>query len=198
MLSMNINPIRTQQFCDLYWQRTRNAAQISQKEINHISHQWNLSNINCYLLGSKNAVLWNANYRDIPEIIRNTDTEFRYLRPTKEDLILWRGVAKPIDDIAYINDVFNKSMNLKKGDLIRLPGYIFADSNIKTAKEFGQISTNSAILYKINAPAGSRIYRSGCFIFPRDSKFVCTDNITMSEKNKPYQLISLDYIKPET
>lgn len=114
-------------------------------------------------------------------------------------MILWRGLSLPWEEWhfpAYIKDMFQKSMNLKIGDRIRLPGYIFATPEREVAESIAWSKTKEkSIVYKLNVPEGSFISCDYHYVFPRNSEFICTDSYTVNNETQPYQLISLDYVK---
>ena len=188
---MKVNLPKTKFFCDLYWQRQRQNL-IQSGVMNHRTHvryHCDLNNVNSFLLGLNHVEF------DMPKMIRETDIDFCCLKPTEQQMVLWRGVGCPKENLPTYY-YFKESLNLKKGDIIRLPGYIFADSKEDTAKIFAFSKLKKGIIYKINVPQGSHISYDNHYVFPRNSKFICTDSHAVNDKTQSYQLISLDYIKP--
>ena len=192
---MKVNLPTTQHFCDLYWQKQKQNL-IRARAMNsrtYVSQHGGLSIVNKFLVGLGKYLEFN-----MPKIIHETDIDFCCLKPTKQKMVLWRGIEKPKENSPTYY-YFKKSLDLGKGDIIYLPGYIFATSDKNLAQfcacPFSK-SKGKGIVYKINVPQGAHISHYNHYTFPRNSEFVCTDSCAINDGNKFYQLISLDYIKP--
>lgn len=196
---MKVNLPRTNHLCDLYWNRLGISGQLSKNTVSSLKHKLKIYDVNNILIGANNNVS-KRQVNNITKIIRDTDIDFRCIKTTKENMIIWRGLQRPLD-MESTKKYYEKSLNLKQGDKIRIPGYIYATSDRDEAEIWGSIKLNhfGGILYKINVPADSPIYQSGTgtFIFPRNSEFICTNSIAIRDTNHSHQLICLDYIIPK-
>ena len=196
---MKVNLTRTNNLCDLYWNKLRNSGQLSKNTVSSLKHKLEIYDVNNLLIGANNDVSKRI-VNNITKIIRDTDIDFRCIKVTKENMTIWRGLRRPIDKES-VKKYYEKNLNLKQGDKIRMPGYIYATSDRDEAEMYGNIKLNhfGGILYKINVPPDSPIYQSGAgtFIFPRNSEFLCTNSIAINDANYSHQLICLDYIIPK-
>lgn len=194
---MKISVQPQKHLCELYWQNMRNSGQVKDGIISAVRHHFNLTDVNKVLVGDCRDTSHLRKIYDIPKILRESDADFKCLKPTKRDMTLWRGVSRPLEDVPA-DGFFKESLYVKKGDTIRLPGYIYAAQEKETAELFSHASTDTAVIYKINVPKGAHISESGYYVFPRNSKFVCTDTRAVDDGTQSYQQITLDYIKPES
>ena len=189
-----INKVTTKSkplFCEEYWAKRSIKNFFKLKRSDQVSHRFDLHDVNYFLLGYTGS---NSNpktllYADHPpitihDVILATDKEFKNLKPTKEKTTVWRG----IQEFEIFSDRFEKCYNVKKGEIIYMPEYAFADEEKLYAE--GYARGNKAILYEINVPKGVKLSTKRHYIFPRYSKFECID----SEEKENYKLIKLDYL----
>lgn len=140
--------------------------------------------------------------KSVNDVMIESDIEFKRLKPTQEKLTVYRCVGeKPSFFSEY--KMYQKRYNTKPGDIIYMPEYAYAASDEGYAKCF--MSDKNGILYEIEVPEGSRVSLTGDIkqgkmppgnecVFPRASKFLCTDRKIMQNGNVH---IKLKYIPPK-
>lgn len=132
----------------------------------------------------------------LDKLVKQTDTEFELLKPTDRELIVWRGIPKPISDEAspWIKSLYQNAQNLKFGDILYMPEYAYSTDTKWLAEQFAQ---QNGIIYEITVPKKSKkISRGRNYIFHRYSRFICTGTKKVSG-NVNYKLIKLLYTEPE-
>ena len=175
-------------FCEEYWARQLTTPLFKPKRLEHVSHYFDLHDVNYLLLGYINSN-FNANsklYADSPPItvkdaISISDREFKTLKPTRKKLTLWRG----IEGSYVFPERFQKAYNAKVGDIIYMPEYAYASQLKVHAERFAE-----GLLYEITVPRGAKLSKKSNYIFPRYSKFECTG----VEDQEAYRLIKLKYL----
>ena len=191
-----INKIATKTkplFCEEYWARQSIKNLFKPKRLEHVSHYFDLHDVNYLLLGYMNSN-FNANsklYADSPPItvkdaISLSDREFKLLKPIRKNLTLWRG----IEGNYVFPERFQKAYNAKAGDIVYMPGYAYASAEKWYAEGYSDRQGKRGILYEIVIPKGAKLSKKSSYIFPRYSKFECTG---VEEKEK-YKLIKLKYL----
>ena len=165
-----------------------------QRRLKHVSHTFDLHDVNYFLLGyvGENSNSKSLLYADYPpitvhDVISITDKEFKRVKPTKKELVLWRG----IEGYDLFKERFERSYNVKKGDIVYMPEYAFASGEKIFAE--GYTGIKKGILYEIDVPKGAKLSLKGHYIFPRYSKFECIG----SEEQEKYKLIKLKYLPKE-
>ena len=118
-------------FCEEYWAK-RSIKNALSKKLKHVSHTFDLHDVNYFLLGyvGENSNSKSLLYADYPpitvhDVISITDKEFKRVKPTKNKMVLWRG----IEGYDIFPERFEKCYNTKKGDIIYMPEYAFASEN---------------------------------------------------------------------
>ena len=152
-------------FCEEYWARQSIKALFKPKRLEHVSHYFDLHDVNYLLLGYMNSN-FNANsklYADSPPItvkdaISLSDREFKMLKPIRKNLTLWRG----IEGNYVFPERFQKAYNAKAGDIIYMPEYAYASELKMHAERFA-----NGLLYEITVPRGAKLSNKSNYIFPR-------------------------------
>lgn len=129
------------------------------------------------------------------DMIEITDAEFKALPKTKETIRAFRCVGKKPEVFKQDYARYTKSLNVKKGDIITMPEYAYATSDINYAKVY--LPDDKGILYDIEIPGGSRISLTGYgknneIVFPRASRFECIGK----EEANGTTIIKLKYVQP--
>ena len=154
---------------------------------------------NCLCGVNKFTLLTNrisSDYQRDILIINQADKEFLELKPTKRNMVLWRGIPVPNPQNYLYNEIikclFEKANSLKIFDKIIMPEYAYAGYEIEDAEIYSDIN---GIIYKINVPKGSKVSRNRFdVIFPRNSEFICKK----AGEYKGRKIFDLDYILPNT
>lgn len=175
-------------FCEEYWARQSIKALFKPKRLEHVSHYFDLHDVNYLLLGYMNHN-FNANsklYADSPPVtvkdaISLSDREFKMLKPIRKNLTLWRG----IEGNYVFPERFQKAYNAKAGDIIYMPEYAYASQLKMHAERFAK-----GLLYEITVPKGAKLSKKSNYIFPRYSKFECL----AVEDKEYYRLIKIKYL----
>lgn len=192
MINKIINSPKTL-LCEEYWLKKTNKPYKHNPQ-EKVSTSFDLHEINFFLL---NDSLFNTistfdsseTTLGIQNMISLTDEEFKQLTPTKTPMTLWRGITPFKEFIKR----FEKSLQIKKGDIIHMPEYAYASYTKTCAKNYAQRLNKKGILFEITVPKNSKISRGVHCIFPRASVFECTETI---EKDR-YKLIKLNYLPPK-
>lgn len=129
------------------------------------------------------------------DMIEITDAEFKALPKTKETIKAFRCVGEKPEFFKQDYARYSKSLQVKKGDIITMPEYAYATSDIGYAKVY--LPNDKGILYDIEIPSGSRVSLTGCginneIVFPRASRFECIGK----EEVNGITTIKLKYIQP--
>ena len=186
---MQINKIQNQElFCQKYWKRILSKEN---KPVNKLSQSFHIHEINQYLIGGYRPMAG----KNIANIVRETDKDFKFFKPTDKELVLWRGIDDTeIYKHPYIQALNSKCKKLKEGEILRMREYAYATDD----KEYAQIyNQDNGIMYEITVPKGSKIADDWNYTFPRESRFLCTQNCVVKEKNKRYNLIKLTYLSKQ-
>lgn len=182
--------------------RIRKQAELpvsSNKE--QVTYHAGLVTINKYLNGLKSYIRsgnqklpMNHAYKGtVDGLIRQTDSEFKTLKPTGQRLTLTRGIQQVTNENSPDYKLLQKQKQLKKGDILAMRGYAYAGP-----KEAGNPYIDNpyvSIIYEMDVPEKAKLSRDGRgeFIFPRYSRFEVLDNVEDNGVNK----IKLKYILPE-
>lgn len=185
-----------QKFCHKYWQKVlAKAKEIPERDT------FDFWDANLELMGLSNFY---SQMGDLAHIIgRNDLAQKLKSKLTDNDMILWRGIQKPGEEFQdekanYAKKLFDKSINLKKGDIFHMPVYSFWTDERHSAEIFASLKTaHQALIYELSLPKGSEVYQNRHFIFRRYSKFICTDNQKVIEGNTTYNHIKLELLPRE-
>ena len=188
---MQVNKIKTPElFCQKYWKRflSQNATPVES-----LSESFHIHDTNLYLIGGYKPI----SGKNLTSVIAMTDKEFKLYKPTDKKLTLWRGICGvEMYKHPYMKLLMAKCKKLKKGDILCMREYAYATDKKEQAQ--GIYTQNDGILYEITVPKGSRIADDWNYIFPRYSKFLCTENTAVKEENENYRLIKLTYLQPNS
>ena len=119
-------------------------------------------------------------------------------KPVKTDMVLWRGIANPNiyrDASKYLENMYKKCLNLKKGDVFYMPEYSFWSDNKKIALNY---AAQNGIVYELKIPGGTNIFENIYPIFPRASKFLCINNTEIKKGNNKLNHIELKLLPRDT
>lgn len=186
----------TQFFCQKYWQNAIPRAKATEDLL--WRDRLDFTNANKSILGltandnySKRITRFGIKHNDL--IMRATSER------TKNNLTVWRGIPKKINNIQqHIVHLYNKCVNLKKGDILYMPEYSFWATKrcyaLERATDFS--SSKSGILYELTLPKGYNLYKNVYPILPRASQFKCISNtkIKCLKKDFQYNLIKLELL----
>ena len=205
-MTMPISQYNRSLLCEQFWTRRLKPAL---KTPEYISHEGLITGINGMFVGRRRefcealpvSMLQYAKMT-VSQMIAFTDTEFKLLKPITEEITLWRGIGEPRHNKNFDGvPIFEKAYNVKKEDIVVMPEYAFASAEFYYPKFIMRHSTSGegqrGILYKIEVPKGSKIYKHNHYNFPRCSRFECLGVEDISEKEGNYRLVHLKYIKPE-
>ncbi len=117
-------------------------------------------------------------------------------RPVSQDFVLYRGISEPViynTNTKYIEALFKKCINLKKGNFLYMPEYSFWSDSKKIAFQYKHSPNQErqGILYELKIPKGTKLYQKAYTILRRYSKFLCIDNKMIMQNNEKYNHIKL-------
>lgn len=176
--------------CQIYWDSLLGEKKSLGRSLDH-SISSKLHRVNyCLAVGKHDGLSILLN-----KFIAKADLAFKQLKPTSKNMTIWRGIGKPYSCASNMAKTkFEKTLNLKKGDVIFMPEYAYA-TNLKNLAE--DYADDNGILYEIIVPKGSKINQSSyCYNFPRSSRFECIETKNISGKQN-YRLIKLKYLNPQ-
>lgn len=179
--------IKNQMFCQKYWQNIlTNTKKIPTTD------RFNLRDANLEIMNLSNIY---SKPGELSNLIKTNDLAQKFnSKLTDEDMILWRGIQSPLDDDSnYVKKLFNKCINLKKGDIFYMPEYSFwADSKNAALTYAAPKIAKRSLLYELSLPKGSEVYNIIYYILRRYSKFICIDNKEVIEGYSKYNHIKLE------
>ena len=187
-------------FCEQYWNALREKGLISQTNKESVSLHGHLNGINHHFINSPNPKSMDEVFfftKLTPrQMITKTDIEFKRLKPTEEPLKVYRAIGKKPEFFSEY-PLYQKRLNIKKGDIIDMKEYSYATSDFSYASVY--MTNNQGIMYEINIPKGSGISRVGAgfnneIVFPRSSKFKCTGTEKIKDDKNDYLLVKLEYL----
>ncbi len=187
--------------CQQYWKRTLASHQAEAGKSERVSYHSGLVTLNKYLNGLKSYIR-NGGQRlpinhpfkgTVNELMKQTDTEFKQLKPNATRMVLTRGLNKVDNPNSPEYQLLQLHKQAKKGERIRLKGYAYAAPKVE-----GNPYTDNpyvSIIYDMEIPEKARLSQlNGEFIFPRSSEFEVTDNIDLGNG---VNNIKMRYILPE-
>ena len=172
--------------CHQYWQRVlKNNKTIPN------AGRFDFNDANYELMGLTHKYYAGS----LGALIKNNDLVQKLLsKPIKHDIVLWRGITNPDrfeDTPKYLEKMFKKCSNLKKGDVFYMPEYSFWSDNKNLALNY---ALNNGILYELQIPKGTKIFEKIYPIFQRASKFSCIKNTEIIKENKKLNHIKLELL----
>ncbi len=187
-------------FCEQYWDAMRSEGLLKQTTKESVSLHGQLNGINhhfihCHNPKSMDEVFFSTKLTP-RQMITKTDIEFKRLKPTEEPLKVYRAIGKKPEFFSEY-PLYQKRLNIKKGDIIDMKEYSYATSDFSYASVY--MTNNQGIMYEINIPKGSGISRVGAgfnneIVFPRSSKFKCTGTEKIKDDKNDYLLVKLEYL----
>lgn len=188
-------------FCHKYWKELQGLRPLNRDSV---SLHGQLNGINHHFINSpypKHMDMQFMNSGFTPrEMISKTDIEFKLIKPTEQNLKVYRCIGEKPDFFSEYN-LYKKRLNIKKGDVIDMKEYAYATSDEGYAGAY--LTNNRGIKYEIDVPKGSKVSRTGDasstdeIVFPRSSKFECTGVGKVKDENNDYLLVKLKYLKPD-
>ena len=188
---MNITE-KPQLFCEKYWaKQAERMPKVSSQKITVQEHgKIYTANafclINNYPSPSDQKRCWH--------IIKSVDNDFKQLAKLENDIVLWRGIPRThAFKNSYADNLYNKTKNLKKGDILVTPAYVYGAVEKRVAESFRYDDDSGGLLLKMNVPKGTQVSLTNFEgIFPRYSKWLC---INKEEIHNGF-LIELNLILP--
>ncbi len=142
------------------------------------------------------SVHWQTNMTP-REMISMTDFEFKRLKPLEQKMHVYRAIGEKPEFFSEYK-LYQKAKDIKKGDVMMMREYAYATSDPSYAQVY--LTNNKGILYEIDVPEGAKISRIGDIgskdeiVFPRASRFECTDVKEIRDFENDYTLVNLKYL----
>lgn len=191
-------------FCHQYWKDMKAEGFLRPSRHSCVDLHGQLNGINHHFINSPcpkhmDMVQMGAEGLTPRKMIYETDVAFKCLKPTEKPLCVFRSIGKKPDFFSEYK-LYLKRCAIKKGEIIDMKEYAYATSDRAYANSY--LTNNEGILYEINIPKGARVSRTGNdvtdeVVFPRSSKFICTDVKRIKDANNDYVHVKLDYIVPQ-
>ena len=188
----NIKP-----FCQEFWESVNLKSY--RRAYGSVTYHGHLNGINHHLTTGANPQGLNEVFMGTgvtpKEMIEITDCEFKVLPKTKEKIIGYRCVGEKPEFFTLDYARYQKSLKVKKGDIITMPEYAYATSDIGYAEIY--LTNKKGIKYIIEIEPESRVSiighgKNNEITFPRSSKFECLG----TEQDGDVLIVRLKYIKP--
>lgn len=191
-------------FCQEYWAEAVADRVVRNTSKTSVDTHGLLNGINHHFINSANpkhmdmpAINSNLTVRDM---IRETDWQFKSLKPTTEKMYTYRCIGEKPEFFAEYKQ-YKKALDVKKGDVIIMREYAYATSDKGYASVY--MPNNKGIRYEIEIPEGARVSRVGQIgsndeiVFPRSSRFECIGTQKVKDADNDYTIIKLRYLLPE-
>lgn len=187
-------------FCANFWQEADKCGKLSPINVSKVSLHGQLNGINHFLITGANPKLMDEVFMNTNltprRMISLTDFEFKRIKPTTENLNVFRCIGEKPEFFSEYN-LYKKRLSIKKGEIIDMKEYAYATSDLSYARNY--LVNNKGIMYEIEVPENSRISRIGFgisdeVVFPRSSKFKCTEVKQIKNAEDDYTLIKLKYL----
>ena len=188
-------------FCEEFWENKQQSALFKASNSESVSLHGYLNSINHHFHISpypdkmdEVSVFTNMTPR---EMITKTDFEFKSLMPLGQDMKVFRGIGEKPDFFSTYK-LYQKALNIKKGETIRMSEYAYATSDINYAN--GYLLDGRGIMYEIEIPKGAKVSRIGNIgvsdeiVFPRCSEFKCTAVSQIKDAENDFKLVKLKYL----
>ena len=190
MIKINKSETKTAElFCRKYWNNVKNQVHkipsVSRFDFNDASYEIMCLDNVYQSMGT------------LGKLIKKNDLVQKLSeKPVTKDVVLYRGISEPVifnTNTNYIKSLFNKCINLKKGNTLYMPEYSFWSESKSVAFQYKQSPQQEqrGILYELNVPKGFKLYHKIYPILRRYSKFLCTDNKKIINNNSQYNHIKL-------
>ena len=188
----NIKP-----FCQEFWESVNLKSY--RRAYGSVTYHGHLNGINHHLTTGANPQGLNEVFMGTgvtpKEMIEITDCEFKVLPKTNEKIIGYRCVGEKPEFFTLDYARYQKSLKVKKGDIITMPEYAYATSDIGYAEIY--LTNKKGIKYIIEIEPESRVSiighgKNNEITFPRSSKFKCLG----TEQDGDVLIVRLKYIKP--
>ena len=191
-------------FCQEYWKEALDSRIVRNTNKTSVPNHGLLNGINHHFIHSPHP-----EHLDMPacnsdltvrELIRETDWDFKSLKPTTQKMTTYRCVGEKPEFFAEYKQ-YQKARNVKKGDIITMREYAYATSDKSYAEVY--LPNRRGIYYEIEIPENSRVSRTGIIgtndeiVFPRSSQFECLDTKEVKDEINDYLMVKLRYIQPK-
>lgn len=190
-------------FCEQYWGNLAKSDLIRQSKKDCVSLHGHLNGINHHFISRANPENLDKEFfatKITPrQMITKTDFEFKTIAPTDQKIVVYRCIGEKPEFFSEYS-LYNKSLNVQKSDTVVMKEYAYATSDLSYANVY--LPNRRGILYEIEIPEGAKVSRTGYgvrneIVFPRSSRFKCTDMEKIKNDNEEYLRVKLQYIKPK-
>lgn len=176
-------------FCQTYWKnlKQRNIPGQTAREFH---------DFNNYIMQKDKS--YSHSYMQKSCIANDLALRFR-LKSLQKTITYFRGITNPdfreSPSPEYIKNLFQRSIKLKKNDILYMPEYSFW-SNSYALDYVVSEPAKPGILYEITIPEGAKIYDyfDSLLILKRASKFSCISNEKIIDGTKTYNHIKLELL----
>ena len=189
-------------FCEKLWKECAEENMLKPLNRDYVSLHGELNGINHFFITGANPELMGKEFMSTgltpKEMISMADIEFKRLKPTEEPIKAFRCIGEKPDFFSEYK-LYQKRLNIKKGDTINMREYAYATSDINYAR--GYLTNDRGILYEIEIPEGARVSLKGTginneIVFPRSSKFECIETKKIKGEDEDYLYVKLRYKLP--
>ena len=190
-------------FCRQYWDSCAAENNLRPLSRDYVTLHGQLNGINHFFVSGGNPEHLSQKFMYTgltpKEMISKTDREFKRIKPTEKILTAFRCIGEKPDFFSEYT-LYKKRLDIQKGDIINMREYAYATSDISYAR--GYLTNDRGILYEIEIPEKARVSVKGQgtnneIVFPRSSRFECTETKRIKNDNEDYLHVKLHYILPE-
>lgn len=197
-------------FCHQYWADAQAEGILRPHRYRTVDSHGELHGFNHLFVtgqGSRNFqdTIGIGDKRIIRDIVRETDWQFKSLKPTEEAVTVFRCVGEKPPFFEQEAKLYNKLFNTKKGDVIMMPEYPYAAGGTQYSDVYKGWEGRGTTL-EIEVPKGARVSHSGDIVngklddwgaecvFPRSSRFEVLESKIL-EDGSAYKKVR--YILPD-
>lgn len=186
-------------FCQTYWKNSKRRNIPCQTAIE-------FHDFNNYIMQKDKS----SSHSCMQKLCIANDLALRFrLKSLPTDITFFRGITNPdyrkTRSAEYIKNLFQRSIKLKKNDILYMPEYSFWSNSKSYSFDYVVLDTTKpGILYEITVPKGTKNYDyfDSLLILKRGSKFSCISNEKIIDGTNSYNHIKLELlprdIKPIT
>ena len=197
-------------FCSEFWGNVQDAGELRFFDRSSVPHHSKLNTFNHILVRPYEEIFAGEMQKTSSllegkspyEILKETDIAFKRLKPTEENITVYRCIGEKPDFFKEYA-LYKKACNIKVGEKLTMPEYAYAASDKNYAMVYA--ANNRGIMYEIVVPKGSKVSLTDKLVngklpdgnecvFPRSSHFECLEK-TIDENGLIH--IKLKYLIPK-
>lgn len=152
-------------FCHQYWADAQAEGILRPHRYRTVDSHGELNGFNHLFVtgqGSKSFqdTMGFSDNRIIRDVVRETDWQFKSLKPTEEAVTVFRCIGEKPEFFETESKLYQKLFNKKKGDIIYMPEYAYFAGATKYSDVYKGVG-GRGVTIEMEIPAGARVSHSG-------------------------------------